>query len=52
MKCSRYNATRVINSTNADTCPEYYFNKSEIISCNEFVFKTNEHRILKEVRFT
>lgn len=50
-KCVRYNLvkTRPPNETD-EFCPASVFNTSDVIPCNDFVFRTDEHRIMKEVR--
>lgn len=35
------------NSTN--TCPKFLFDDTNIIHCDQLIFKTDEHRIMKEV---
>lgn len=58
--CLRYdiNATlatkRLTSSKNsADTkCSSDIFDKSKVIECNDFVFKTSEHRMIQEVNFS
>lgn len=49
-KCSRYAASHASIAYRSEYCTPSLFNQSEIIRCNEYVFKTNEYRIMKEVR--
>lgn len=46
-KCSRYGATHQLATD--EQCPKFLFNESNVIGCNEFVFKTDEYRIIREV---
>lgn len=46
-KCSRY---ATLHQSNPGQCPTSLFNQSEIVNCNEFVYKSNEYRIMREVR--
>lgn len=55
-KCLRYKSTVNSNLSELTTtpggeqsCPAVTFDRSQVIQCNEFIFKTNEHRISKEV---
>lgn len=51
-KCVRYNYnnTRAIDtSSGSEQCLASIFNQSDVIKCNDFIFKTDEHRIMKEV---
>lgn len=36
-------------SFQTEQCQNSWFNESEIIECNEYVFKTDEYRIMREV---
>lgn len=48
-KCARFNDSHEIIFP-SDQCPKSLFNQSVIVGCNNtFIFKTNEHRIIKEV---
>lgn len=49
-KCSRYAFAHQSSPLQThESCSESLFNRSEIIGCMDHVFKTNEHRIMKEV---
>lgn len=51
-KCSRYAIAHQSNPLQThESCSESLFNRSEIIGCMDYVFKTDEHRIMKEVSF-
>lgn len=48
-KCSRYEAAQHPIEFYLGQCTGALFNQSSITNCNQFVFKTNEYRIMKEV---
>lgn len=52
-KCLRYK-TNVTIAMNSDSgkCPAQLFDKTAVIPCNDFVFKTNERRLIQEVSNT
>lgn len=53
-KCLRYAtnvtaAARLATSGEGGRCPADIFDRSKVERCDDFVFKTNEHRIIREV---
>lgn len=48
-KCARYGSTNQTVHSIQEQCSKTLFNESQIIGCDEFIFKTDEHRIMKEV---
>lgn len=50
VKCLRYKSTfNASDATNELSCPSVTFDRLQVLRCDEFIFKTNEHRLLKEV---
>lgn len=47
-KCERFVATSVNISVDS-VCP-YHFNQSDVVSCERFVYLTNEQMLLNQVR--
>ncbi|XP_055315112.1 organic cation transporter protein-like [Sitodiplosis mosellana] len=45
-KCSRFGTSH--QSAPDGQCPKSLFNESNVIGCNEYVFKTDEYRIMRE----
>lgn len=53
MKCRRYASSNQTSSNLPQNyCPKSLFNETDVIDCHEFVFKSDEHRIIKEVGFS
>lgn len=48
-KCSRYAASHAPITFQSKHCSPSMFNQSDIINCNQYVFKTDEYRIMREV---
>lgn len=53
-KCVRYAtnvtaAARLATSGEGGRCPADIFDRSNVVKCDDFVFKTNEHRLIREV---
>lgn len=53
-KCLRYDvnitiAARWATSDDRGQCSSEIFDRSKVIKCNDFVFKTNERRLIQEV---
>lgn len=53
-KCVRYAtnvtaAARLATSGEGGRCPADIFDRSQVVKCDDFVFKTNEHRLIREV---
>lgn len=46
-KCLRYGALH--GPAFDGQCPKSLFNESNVIGCDEYVFKTDEYRIMREV---
>lgn len=48
-KCSRYVAVSHEPAIDGQ-CPKTLFNESNVIGCTEFIFRSNEYRIMREVK--
>lgn len=52
-KCLRYsiNATsaKLQLVSNSDECPANLFDRTKVVKCDDFVFKTDEHRVIRQV---
>lgn len=48
-QCLRFSMTNEFNDTSHTSCTANIFNRSRIIRCNEFVYKTDEVNLVNEV---
>lgn len=48
-KCLRYGQSQTLSNDSSGFCPKLLFNETVTIKCDQFIFKTDEHRIMKEV---